>query len=123
MLKPKILVIEDEEGIRRFIGKALEADFEVHEAADGEEGLKQARWIKPALILLDLRMPGLDGLTVLAKLKGNKETSAFPVIIVSAHGETDALLATQRGGAIDHIIKPFSIEELRKAIGKHVLLT
>lgn len=122
MAQPKILVIEDEEGIRRLIQSALESDFEVHLASDGEEGLKQTHWLKPALILLDLRMPGMDGITVLAKLKGNKETGGIPVVIVSAHGETEALLETQRGGAVDHIIKPFSIEELRKSIGKHLLI-
>src|SRR3989338_3727377 len=98
----KVLVIEDEEAIRRVIGRVLEPLYEVHEAPDGPEGLKQARWVQPDLILLDLRMPGLDGLTVLAKLKADQRTATIPVVIVSGRGETDLLIEGQRMGAVDH---------------------
>jgi CheY-like chemotaxis protein len=120
MKQLKILVIEDEEGIRKFITRALESSYEIHLAASGEDGLKQARWVKPDLILLDLRMPGMDGLTVLAKLKGNPQTSGIPVVIVSVQGETDMLLECQRAGATDHVIKPFDIEDLRRVIQRQL---
>ena len=120
MKQLKILVIEDEEGIRKFIARALESSYEIHLAAGGEEGLKQAHWVKPDLILLDLRMPGMDGLTVLAKLKGNPQTSGIPVVIVSVQGETDMLLECQRAGATDHVIKPFDIENLRRVIQRQL---
>ena len=118
--QPKILVIEDEEGIRKFMARALESSYEMHLVSNGEDGLNQARWVKPDLILLDLRMPGMDGLTVLARLKGNPQTNAIPVVIVSVQGETDMLLECQRAGAADHVIKPFDIESLRKVIQRQL---
>ena len=120
MEKARVLVVEDEEGIRSFIARVLESDFEVHLAVDGQEGLSRAHALKPALILLDLRMPGIDGLTVLAKLKGNRATSAIPVVIVSGQGDTEMLLEGQRAGAVDHIIKPFDAEGLRKVVQRQV---
>ena len=119
--KARILVIEDEEGIRRFIKEALEPFYEVVVAGNGQEGLTQARWEKPALILLDLRMPGMDGLSVLAQLKGNRQTNAIPVVIVSGQGDTAMLMEGQRAGAVDHVIKPFTLEELRKVIQRQLL--
>ena len=121
MGKAHILVIEDEEGIRRFMRRVLEPTYEVHEAADGETGLHEALWVKPNLILLDLRMPGhLSGLEVLAKLKGDPKTSGIPVIVVSMQGETDMLLECQHAGAVDHVIKPFDINDLRKAVQRQL---
>ena len=114
--KPKILVIEDEAGIRALIQRALEGSYDVRQASDGTEGVKLARWEKPDLILLDLRMPGISGIEVLAQLKANKDTSGIPVVIVSGKGDTDALLHGQRAGAIDHIIKPFEIPTLLKVV-------
>lgn len=116
----QILVIEDEEGVRKLIKRALEPTYVVHAAPDGEEGLKQARWVKPRLILLDLRMPGMDGLVVLAKLKASPETQAIPVVIVSGRGDTEMLLEGQRAGAADHVIKPFTVGGLREIIARQL---
>ena len=118
----KVLIIEDEEPIRRFIRRVLESSCEVHEAVNGAEGLKQARWVQPAVILLDLRMPGLDGLTVLAKLKAEPRTASIPVIIVSGRGETELLIEGQRMGAVDHIIKPFDVQDLRDVVHRQLVL-
>ncbi len=118
--QPKVLVIEDEEGVRNFVKKALADAFDVALAADGQEGLNQARWGGPDLILLDLRMPGMDGLTVLAKLKAHPQTSAIPVVIVSGQGDSTILLEGERAGAADYVIKPFDVEELRKVIRRHL---
>ena len=118
--RPRILVIEDEAGIRKFIQRVLEPDYEVLLSEDGAEGLKQARWGKPHLILLDIHMPGFDGLTVLAKLKAHEETRMIPVVIVSVQGDTDVLLECQRGGAVDQIIKPFNVEDLRTVIERQL---
>ena len=120
--KARILVIEDEDGIRKFIKRVLEPTYEIHLASNGAEGLNQTRWVKPDLILLDIRMPGLDGLTVLAKLKANEKTRMIPVVIVSAKGETDTLLESQRGGAADQLIKPFNVEDLRAAIERQLIV-
>lgn len=112
----KILVIEDEPKVRDFIRAALEPEFEIIEAGDGQEGVNQARLNKPDVILLDLRLPRLDGLTVLARIKSSKATSATPVVIISAKGHTSSLLDGQKAGAVDYLIKPFTIEDLRVVV-------
>lgn len=124
MDKPKlrVLVIEDEESIRHFMQRVLEASYEFHEAADGAEGIKQARKVKPQVILLDLRLPDTDGLSVLAKLKTHPETASIPVVIVSARGETGVVVEGQQSGAADYLIKPFTIEQLREAVGRNIVL-
>jgi len=118
--RPTILFIDDEEGIQRFVQAALAEAFDVIVASNGEDGLRQARWRHPDLILLDLRLPGLHGLTVLARLKAREETSAIPVIIVSGQGDSTMLLDGQRAGAADFLIKPFDLEGLRNVIRRHL---
>ncbi|MBI4342709.1 MAG: response regulator [Candidatus Omnitrophica bacterium] len=120
MYLAKVLVIDDEEGVRSFIQRALETHYEVYLAKHGEEGIQQAARVKPDLILLDLRMPGLTGLEVLAKLKATQETSGIPVVVVSMQGETDVLIDCQRAGAVDHVIKPFNLDDLRRVIQRQL---
>ena len=120
MFVARVLVIDDEDGVRALIRRALEPNYEIHTAGDGEEGVKQAVAVKPNLILLDLRMPGLTGLEVLARLKASQDTSEIPVVVVSMQGETDILIDCQRAGAVDHIIKPFTVEDLRKVIQRQL---
>ena len=120
MYLARILVIDDEDGVRSFIRRALESDYEVHLAKDGEEGIRQAASVQPDLILLDLRMPGLTGLDVLAKLKAAEQTSGIPVVVVSMQGETDILIECQRAGAVDHVIKPFNLDDLRRVIQRQL---
>lgn len=120
--RPKVLIIEDEPAIRRLVQEALQSRYEIHEAVDGLDGLTQAQAVKPDLIILDLRMPGLDGLSVLRKLKAHPETAGILVVIVSVHGETDMLIEGQRAGASDHLIKPFDINELRRVVSRHLPL-
>ena len=112
----RILAVDDEEGILHLIKEALEPRFDVSLAIDGIDGLEQAKTIKPHLILLDLKMPRLSGLAVLAKLKSNRETNAIPVVIVSAKSDSDSLMEGQRAGAADYLIKPFNIEQLRLVV-------
>ena len=120
MVPSRILAIDDDEGIRRLVMSALEMDYEVHTAASGDEGLALAQRVKPQIILLDLNMPGLDGLTVLARLKSHPETRTIPVIIVSARGESALIAEAQRAGAADQLIKPFTLEQLRAVVRRHV---
>ena len=119
-VRATVLVIEDEESIREFMRQALESVHDVMLAANGAEGLARAEREKPDLILLDLRMPGLDGLSVLSRLKAHQKTSGIPVVIVSGQGDTDALLEGQRAGAIDHIIKPFRVEDLYAVVQRQL---
>lgn len=84
--KKKILIIDDEEKICDIVKKGLEkiGYFEVSIAANGKDGIGLARRLKPHLILLDIRMPGIDGLEVLKRLKEDKDTLEIPVIMLTA---------------------------------------
>lgn len=120
MFSAKVLAIDDEPGVRAFLQRVLETRYSVALAADGEEGLKLAASWKPDLVLLDLRLPGLTGLEVLSKLRVGKETCNIPVVVVSMKGETDVLIECQRAGAADHVIKPFSAEDLLKVVARQL---
>jgi len=122
MTRPTILVIEDEEGIRKLMQRSLEPEYVVAQAENGREGLRWARATHPQLIFLDLHLPELDGLSVLAQLKADPLTANIPVVIVSVRGETDALMQGQESGAADYLIKPFQLDELRAMARRHVLL-
>lgn len=115
----KILIVDDEKQLREMLTMRLEASgYEVITAADGEEGLKKTNKENPDLILLDIMMPGMDGLVVLSRLKNNLETSFIPVIMLTAKGDTSAVMELQTAGATDYVIKPFEAENLLDLIKK-----
>lgn len=106
----KILVIEDEERIRRLLKMYLEREgYEIDEASDGEEGLQLAVANDYALILLDLMLPGKDGIDVCKSLRNKKAT---PIIMLTAKGEEANRVEGFEVGADDYIVKPFSPREV-----------
>lgn len=111
--KAKIVVVEDEADIREVIEYNLSREgFDVIAAADGEEGLGLVKKKVPALVLLDLMLPGLDGLEVCRRLKSDSVTSDIPVIMVTAKGEESDVVIGLGVGADDYVTKPFSPKEL-----------
>ena len=109
----KILVCDDEANIRNIMDFSLEAEgFLVVEADDGQQALQLAMSEEPDLIILDVMMPGSDGLTVCRELKQNPRTCHIPVLMLTARagkGDRDAGLAA---GADDYVTKPFSPQRL-----------
>jgi DNA-binding response OmpR family regulator len=105
----KILIIEDDRTTIKIIAHLLEQhEHRVEYATEAEEGLKKAFKDKPDIILLDIMLPGMDGLQLLSKLQASEETSGIPVIILSSlSGEKDILKGLEKG-ATDYILKPFS---------------
>jgi len=109
MAKQKILAVDDEEDILELLRFNLTKEgFSVIGAASGEEALKFARAEKPDLILLDLLLPGIDGLEVARRLKNDATTKEMPVIMVTAKGEEADIVTGLEVGAEDYITKPFS---------------
>lgn len=105
----KILIVEDEATVRDTLALNLRAEgYEVATAADGEAGLAEARSGKPDLVVLDVMLPELDGLTVCRVLR---RESTVPIILLTARGtETDKIIGLETG-ADDYIVKPFSLGE------------
>jgi DNA-binding response OmpR family regulator len=115
----KILVVEDETAIADFVQRGLEAEgYAVDCAGDGLEGEKQALEGKPDLVVLDLMLPGRDGMSVLGKIRESKPT--LPVIVLTARDSVDDKVAGLDGGATDYVTKPFSFDELTARIRAHL---
>ncbi len=116
MPKPRILVIDDDAGIRESLKMTLEYDgYDVSGAATGQEGLALVEREAPDLVLLDVKMPGMDGLDVLTRLHSIHE--ALPVVMISAHGTPSSAVEAIRKGALDFLEKPFeSTDRLRVTI-------
>ncbi len=107
---PSVVLIEDELQIRRFLRAALTGHgYRLFEAGSGEDGLIEAATRQPDLVILDLGLPDLDGLGVLARLR---EWTSVPVIVLSARGQERDKIAALDGGADDYVSKPFSVGEL-----------
>ena len=109
-MKPRILIAEDDDRIADLIGKNLEAvGFECQASPDGGRALADFARVKPALVVLDLGLPGLDGLEVLRRIRRDSDV---PILIVTARSsESDKLLGLEIG-ADDYVTKPFSTAEL-----------
>ncbi len=109
MPKARILVIEDDEHIRELLKYNLgQEGYQVSSARSGEEGLKLIKSKVPDLIILDLMLPGMDGLEICRILKRDDRTRYIPIIMLTAKGEESDIIAGLELGAEDYITKPFS---------------
>lgn len=104
-----ILIVDDEEDIRELVRYNLaKAGYQVSTAATGEEGLLLAQQIRPALIILDIMLPGIDGLEVCRRLKADLNLKKTPIVMISALGEEKDIVNGLELGADDYVSKPFS---------------
>ena len=111
--RPRILLAEDDTEEREAIESGLEADYEVSSVVDGNQALARARLAVPDLVVLDLRLPGMDGLGVLDALRADMSTSEVPVILLSGQADDATRVRALDLGAADFIQKPISLGELR----------
>jgi two-component system alkaline phosphatase synthesis response regulator PhoP len=110
MSNPKILVIDDEPSIVNLVSAYLKPEgYEVYTATDGPSGLKAARAFKPDLVILDLMLPGMDGLELLSRLR--RESDVYVIMLTARTEETDKIVGLSVG-ADDYVTKPFSPREL-----------
>jgi len=113
MSRSKVVIIEDEPDIVEIISYNLKREgFQVASVGRGDEGLNMVRNLSPSLVLLDLMLPGVDGLSVCQQLKSDPITRDIPIVIVSAKGEESDVVIGLGLGADDYIAKPFSPREL-----------
>ena len=117
MLAPRILVIDDEEHMRWALEKAMKQEgYGVITAAGGREGLEALHREGASLVILDLKMPDLDGLEVLKRIR--EAYPRLPVIMITAHGTIQTAIEAMKIGAADYITKPFDLDELKIVIRK-----
>ena len=120
MDKQKILIADDEQGIRLIVSRILEEEYMVLEAADGEEAIDIAKGQQPVLILMDLMMPKLDGYGACLSIKADQATKGIPVVILTAIGHELNKKYAEEMGADGYITKPFTreslLEEMRRLL-------
>ena len=114
----RVLIVEDQADIRKLIRMTLEFEpYEIHEAANGTDGLRLAGEVLPDLILLDVMMPGqLNGLQVCMQVRANPALQATRVVLLTARGQTQDRDAGAQAGADEYLIKPFSPLQLVETI-------
>jgi DNA-binding NtrC family response regulator len=115
MAKTRVLVVDDEESMRYFLRRSLKRKgYEVRVAESGEEAVEAARADPPDVVLLDLRLPGMDGLAVLERLR--EEAPDSVVLMMTGYGTVDRALEAMRRGASDFLTKPLQIEQVEDKI-------
>ena len=113
MAKESILVVEDEDDIRELLRYNLAKEgYQVTGSASGEEALKAVKAARPDLLVLDLMLPGMDGLEVCRSLKQDPQTRNLPIVMLTAKGEEADIVAGLELGADDYVTKPFSLRVL-----------
>lgn len=119
----KILSVDDSRTIRMIVGRTFKPyDCQICEAGNGEEGLAAAAREKPDLIILDVTMPVMDGVTMLGKLKEDPALKTIPVIMLTAESGRDNVLQIAKLGVRDYLVKPFKEEQLIEKAGRIVTL-
>jgi two-component system chemotaxis response regulator CheY len=117
-----VLYIDGDRSRGQVLGKFLTSfNYEVHLAEDGLEGIQKARALQPDLILLDLHVPRMDYLEVIAQLRGSKRTWDIPVIFVSDLAAQHACQLVQVAGARDFITKPFHARQLIQVLRRNLV--
>lgn len=120
--KRKILIVDDQYGIRILLTEILQTEgYETCEAANGVQALSMLEKEKPGLVLLDMKIPGMDGLEILKRIRKQKVDAK--VMIMTAYGELDMIEEAMDHGAITHFSKPFDIDELLTSIKKEIPLS
>lgn len=117
--KKKVLIVDDEPNVRRLSRTILSKKFDVCEAEDGKQAIDIAIAQQPDVILMDMMMPQMDGLTACYAIKNNPATKSIPVIMVTAIGFELNIKLSQQMGANGYVTKPFSPQDL---LGKIALV-
>ncbi|WP_110928306.1 response regulator [Bacillus massiliglaciei] len=115
----KILIVDDQFGIRILLNEVLNKEgYTTFQAANGIQALEALNQHAPDLVLLDMKIPGMDGIEILKRMK--KVNPDIRVIIMTAYGELDMIQEAKDLGALTHFAKPFDIDDIRKAVRDHL---
>lgn len=116
----KVLIVDDQYGIRVLLYEVFGKEgYETFQAANGKQALEIVKNESPDLVILDMKIPGMDGLEILKEIK--KINTDIKVIMMTAYGELDMIKEATELGAITHFTKPFDIDELRLAVKSQLI--
>lgn len=117
--KKKVLIVDDQNGIRVLLVEVFSSEgYETFQASNGKLALEIVKSEKPDLVLLDMKIPGMDGLEILKHIKAIDSNAK--VIMMTAYGELDMINEATALGALMHFTKPFDIDELRTAVNEQL---
>lgn len=115
----KVLIVDDQFGIRILLNEVFQKEgYQTFQAANGVQALEILTKNKPDIVLLDMKIPGMDGIEILKRMK--KLNQDIRVIIMTAYGELDMIQEAKDLGALTHFAKPFDIDDLRDAVKKYI---
>lgn len=118
-MREKVLIVDDQAGVRRLLVEALTMEhYEIEVAVNGIEAIEKIQTFKPDLVLMDMKMPGLNGIETLQEL--NVKGIKVNVIMMTAYGELEIVEEAKRLGAVAHLTKPFDLFELSQAVARVV---
>ena len=118
-MKEKLLIVDDQYGIRILLNEVFQKEgYQTFQAANGIQAIDIVKKHSPDLVLLDMKIPGMDGIEILKRLK--EITPDIRVIIMTAYGELDMIQEAKDLGAITHFAKPFDIDEIRDAVKQNM---
>lgn len=118
----KILIVDDQFGIRILLKEVLQKEgYTTFQASNGQKAIDIVKNEKPDLVLLDMKIPGMDGIEILTKLKEINQN--IQVIIMTAYEELDMIQEAIQLGALTHVAKPFDIEDLVKEVKKFLSMS
>lgn len=118
-MKKKLLIVDDQNGIRILLMEVFSSEgYETYQASNGKLALEIVRNVSPDLVLLDMKIPGMDGLDILKHIKSID--ASIKVIMMTAYEELDMIKEATDLGAIMHFTKPFDIDELRQAVNQQL---
>ena len=110
-----LLIVDDQAGVRRLLCEAfIEEGYQVEEASGGADALKKIERALPDLVLLDIKMPLMNGLETLREIK--KISSALPVVMMTAYGELEMIQEARSMGVTHYLVKPFDLNEVRRLV-------
>lgn len=115
----KLLIVDDQFGIRILLNEIFQKEgYKTFQAANGQQALDIVKKYSPDLVLLDMKIPGMDGIEILKRMK--EIDPDIRVIIMTAYGELDMIQEAKKLGALTHFAKPFDINDIREAVRQHI---
>ena len=115
----QLLIVDDQFGIRILLNEVFQKEgYKIFQASNGKQALDIVKMRRPDLVLLDIKIPGIDGIEILKRMK--KIVPDIKVIIMTAYGELNMIEEAMELGAITYFAKPFDIEEMRYTVKKHI---